>query len=74
MRDALLRLSRDEDAARAQAERGLETILARHTCEHRAEQLLGIVAELGAAGRANGFAATTAPSPPSRTAAAASAR
>ncbi|HEX8830938.1 MAG TPA: glycosyltransferase [Longimicrobium sp.] len=52
MRDALLRLSRDEDAARAQAERGLETILARHTCEHRAAQLLGIIAELGAAGSA----------------------
>jgi spore maturation protein CgeB len=48
MRDALLRLSRDEDAARAQAERGLETILARHTCDHRAAQLLEIVAELGA--------------------------
>ncbi|HET7231639.1 MAG TPA: glycosyltransferase [Longimicrobium sp.] len=52
MRDALLRLSRDEDAARAQAERGLETILARHTCEHRAAQLLGIIAELGGAGSA----------------------
>jgi spore maturation protein CgeB len=52
MRDALLRLSKDEDAARAQAERGLETILARHTCEHRAAQLLGIVAELGRAGSA----------------------
>jgi spore maturation protein CgeB len=52
MRDALLRLSRDEDAARAQAERGLETILARHTCEHRAAQLLDIVAELGSAGGA----------------------
>ncbi|HKP74290.1 MAG TPA: glycosyltransferase [Longimicrobiaceae bacterium] len=46
MRDALLRLSRDEDAARAQAERGLETILARHTCDHRAAQLLEIVDEL----------------------------
>jgi spore maturation protein CgeB len=73
MRDALLRLSRDEDAARAQAERGLETILARHTCDHRAAQLLEIVAELGSAGgcregcRANEFAATTAQSPPSRT-------
>jgi len=73
MRDALLRLSRDEDAARAQAERGLETILARHTCDHRAAQLLEIVEELGVAGgsRANEFAATTAQSPPSRTAAAA---
>ncbi|HSU16434.1 CgeB family protein [Longimicrobium sp.] len=57
MRDALLRLSRDEDAARAQAERGLETILARHTCDHRAAQLLDIIAGLGAAGSAFGSAA-----------------
>lgn len=63
MRAALLRLSRDEDAARAQAERGVETILARHTCEHRAAQLLDIVAGLGAAGSAGtaaGAAAVTA--------------
>jgi spore maturation protein CgeB len=60
MRDALLRLSRDEDAARAQAERGLETILARHTCEHRAAQLLDIVGELGAAGSAGTLAANVA--------------
>jgi len=52
MRAALLRFCRDEDAARAQAERGLETILARHTCDHRAAQLLDIIAELGAAGSA----------------------
>jgi spore maturation protein CgeB len=52
MRDALRRLATDEDAARAQAERGRETILARHTCDHRAAQLLGIIAELGSAGSA----------------------
>jgi spore maturation protein CgeB len=52
MRDALKRLATDEDAARAQAERGLETILARHTCDHRALELLEIVAGLGAAGSA----------------------
>jgi spore maturation protein CgeB len=62
MRDALLRLCRDEDEARAQAERGLETILARHTCEHRAAQLLDIVAELGTAGSA-GTVATAAAQP-----------
>jgi spore maturation protein CgeB len=60
MRDALLRLCRDEDEARAQAERGLETILARHTCEHRAAQLLDIVAELGTAGSAGSFASAAA--------------
>ncbi|HEU0078920.1 MAG TPA: glycosyltransferase [Longimicrobiaceae bacterium] len=42
-----------DDGARAeQAARGLETILARHTCDHRAAQLLEIVEELGAAGSA----------------------
>ena len=32
----------DEDLARAVAARGLETILARHTCAHRVDELLGI--------------------------------
>ncbi|HVH13203.1 MAG TPA: glycosyltransferase, partial [Longimicrobium sp.] len=50
MEAALVRLARDEDAARRQAERGRETILARHTCEHRARELLDIVDALGAAG------------------------
>jgi spore maturation protein CgeB len=50
MAEALHRLATDEDGRMRQAERGLETILARHTCEHRAAQLLGIVDELGAAG------------------------
>lgn len=52
MRDELRRLSTDEDAARAQAERGRETVLARHTCDHRAGELLAIVEELGRAGSA----------------------
>jgi spore maturation protein CgeB len=39
MRDALLRLARDEDARMRLAESGLETIRTRHSCEHRAEQL-----------------------------------
>ncbi len=52
MRDTLRRLCTDEDARAAQAERGLETILARHTCDHRAEELLAIVEELGRAGSA----------------------
>ncbi|HET9985083.1 MAG TPA: glycosyltransferase [Longimicrobiales bacterium] len=49
MRAEMLRLSRDEAARRRLAENGLETIRARHTCAHRAEQLEGIVAELGSA-------------------------
>jgi spore maturation protein CgeB len=52
MREALRRLATDEDAARRQAERGLETVLARHTCAHRAAELLSVVEELGRAGSA----------------------
>jgi spore maturation protein CgeB len=36
----------DSSAAREQSERGLETIRARHTCRHRAEQLLAICREV----------------------------
>lgn len=56
MASALHRFCTDEDARREQAARGLETILARHTCDHRAAQLLGIVEELGAAGSAGSIA------------------
>ena len=48
----LRRLVEDPDAAAEQAERGLSTIHDRHTCDHRAEQLLEIVEELGGKGRA----------------------
>jgi len=36
----------DEDAARAMAARGLRTILARHTCAHRVDELLAIAISL----------------------------
>lgn len=52
MRTHLRRLAADPDAAAAQAERGLETIRARHTCDHRAAELLEIVRVLGGAGAA----------------------
>ena len=52
MAEALHRFCTDEDARAEQAARGLETILAKHTCDHRAAQLLEIVGELGAAGSA----------------------
>lgn len=42
MREQMLRLARDEEARRRLAENGLETIRARHTCDHRAEQLEAI--------------------------------
>ncbi len=52
MEATLLRLVRGEDEARRQAEHGLETILARHSCDHRADELLHVVHTLGAAGSA----------------------
>ena len=42
MREQMLRLARDPDARAEIAQKGLETVLARHTCGHRAEQLEGI--------------------------------
>jgi spore maturation protein CgeB len=59
MHAALRRLCASEDARAEQAARGLETVLARHTCDHRAAELLSIVAELGRAGAA-GTLGTTA--------------
>jgi spore maturation protein CgeB len=46
MSAAISELLRDETAARQQADQGRETILARHTCRHRAEQLTAICEEL----------------------------
>jgi spore maturation protein CgeB len=39
----------DPELAASLRTHGLETIHARHTCRHRAEELLGICAELGVA-------------------------
>ncbi len=47
MREQILRLAHDEDARLSLAAHGLETIRARHTCGHRAEQLEAIVDRLG---------------------------
>lgn len=46
MQAHLRMLLADADAARALAERGRQTILARHTCAHRVDELLDIHAEL----------------------------
>ncbi|HEV2325979.1 MAG TPA: glycosyltransferase [Terracidiphilus sp.] len=46
MKAALLGLLADPRAAEQQAARGLETVQARHTCRHRAEELTGICEEL----------------------------
>ena len=45
MRRAMEYLLTDKQSAQAQAARGLETVLARHTCRHRAEELLTILRE-----------------------------
>ncbi|HLJ77769.1 MAG TPA: glycosyltransferase [Acidobacteriaceae bacterium] len=46
MTAAIRKLLDDKPAAHAQALRGLETILSRHTCRHRAEELTSICEEL----------------------------
>jgi spore maturation protein CgeB len=53
MRQLLAFVLADQQAARAMAERGRKTILARHTCTHRVDELMGIVEELNA-GRSEG--------------------
>jgi hypothetical protein len=49
MRRHLRDVLNDEGLAAELAQRGRETILARHTCGHRADELLSIAGELGAA-------------------------
>ena len=46
MRQLMADLLSDRDAAHAMATRGRQTILGRHTCGHRVDELLGIVEEL----------------------------
>lgn len=46
MTAAMRKLLEDPAEARAQAQRGLETVLARHTCRHRARELTSICGEL----------------------------
>jgi spore maturation protein CgeB len=42
----MVRLLDQPQEAEAQAARGLETVLARHTCAHRAEELTAICEEV----------------------------
>jgi spore maturation protein CgeB len=46
MRSAIRFLLCNSEAAREQAQRGLETLLARHTCKHRAQEMTAIFEEL----------------------------
>jgi spore maturation protein CgeB len=48
MKAALERLLQDEEARRRLAEHGLETVRERHTCAHRAQQLISICEEVAA--------------------------
>ncbi|MFM2045519.1 MAG: hypothetical protein RLY86_4095 [Pseudomonadota bacterium] len=50
MAAAIRDLLHDPDAAAEQVRSGLETILSRHTCAHRVDQLLAICGELAAPG------------------------
>jgi spore maturation protein CgeB len=66
MRARLRDVLGDPAHARALAERGRRTILARHTCGHRAEELLAVARELGIGDAARGAAVGRADgSPPS---------
>jgi spore maturation protein CgeB len=58
MRNHLSELLADPEAAAAMAARGLETILARHTCRHRVDELLAIAGRLGVAAARDGSPAT----------------
>ena len=65
MRSALRQVLEDEQVACALAARGRETILSKHTCWHRAKQLIAIARELGcAAGPHVPAASTTFPPNP----------
>lgn len=46
MQDHMERLIENPELAEAQARRGLETVMARHTCRHRAEELTAICEEV----------------------------
>jgi spore maturation protein CgeB len=46
MRSAMMRLLEHPEEARARAERGRQTVLARHTCRHRAAELEAICEEV----------------------------
>jgi spore maturation protein CgeB len=48
MRRRLRDVLHDPDLARHLSERGRRTILERHTCAHRVDELLAVHAELGA--------------------------
>jgi spore maturation protein CgeB len=56
MKAALSLLLRDPEFAAALAGTGLRTVLERHTCRHRAQELIAIVTGLGRSGQTQPFA------------------
>ena len=48
MAEAMKRVRDDPDLRQSLVRNGLETVRARHTCGHRADELLGILAKLKA--------------------------
>jgi hypothetical protein len=65
MTDALRRIASDPELRRSLVANGLETIRARHTCAHRAEELLTIVNGLRSSRAKSRGAGTTAEQHPS---------
>lgn len=59
MQAAMQLLRDDEDAADAYAQRGLETIRARHSCAHRVDELLAILGRDGTARTRDALRATS---------------
>lgn len=49
MKKHLWKLVHDQDTAQAVAQQGYETVLRRHTCKHRADELIDICRQLGLA-------------------------
>ena len=63
MRRHLRLLLNEPEAARALAAQGHRTILSRHTCAHRVDELLDVFAELEAEGRGAATSAAKVPAP-----------
>jgi spore maturation protein CgeB len=63
MKRLLREVLASSDGARTMAEHGRRTILSRHTCVHRVDELLGIVAELAGIPATSAGAGVTAPHP-----------
>jgi hypothetical protein len=64
MEAALAAILADPELARSLSEHGRSTVLARHTCAHRATELLAICGELGLSGRTDRLTPPQPETPP----------